>query len=169
MYLLSIRFPVIVVPPALLYSLLVTLIFSSIATALSSLWKSRIRITLVLMVIIMLVFFVGMVPRTMFVSAYESYYLYLFDLGYHLGNSFTMIMGYGATGQMMPQNQFFMSMFAGTYKNLMESYDPDIGAMPPSLELSNYVSPALSTVFWAGIIVIALAVAMWAVQRKEVH
>jgi len=156
-------------PWALLYSLLVTLVFSSIATAFSAIWKSRIRITVVLMLIIMLVFFVGIIPRTMFAGAYQAYYLYLVDLGYHLGNSFTMIMGYGPTGQMMPQNQFLMSMFAGTYKGLAESYDPDIGALPPSLQLSNYVSPVVSTVIWAVVIVGALALAMCAVNRKEIH
>ena len=62
-----------------------------------------------------------------------------------------------------------MNIFAGTYKGLMESYDPDIGALPPSLELSNCVSPVISTVLWGGVIVGALALAMWAVNRKEVH
>lgn len=46
---------------------------------------------------------------------------------------------------------------------------PDIGAMPPSLKLTNYVSPVASAMIWLAIFVIGLGLAMWAVERKEVH
>ena len=157
------------VPWALLYSLLVTLAFGSVAVALSALMKSRVKITLLVMLLVMLVFFVGIIPRVILSSAYENFYLYYPDLGYHLGNTFTMLMGQAESGQMMPQTQPFMTIFAGTYKGVMESFDPDIGALPPSLELTNYVSPAASTAIWVGIIMISLGLAVWAVERKEVH
>jgi hypothetical protein len=157
------------VPWVLLYSLLVTVAFGSIAVALSALMKSRVKITLVVMLLIMLVFLVGIIPRTVFGSAYETFYLYCVDGGYHLGNSFTMFLDHAAAGQMMPMNQPFMTIFAGTYKGMQDSFDPDIGALPPSLELTNYVSPIMSTMIWLGISAIALGLAIWAVQRKEVH
>jgi ABC-type transport system involved in multi-copper enzyme maturation permease subunit len=157
------------VPWVLLYSLLVAVAFGSIAVALSALMKSRVKITMVVMLLIMLVFLVGMVPRTMFSGAYEAFYLYYPDLGYHLGNTFTMFLDQAECGQMMPQNQPFMTVFAGTYKGMQDSFDPDIGALPPSLELTNYVSPIMSTMIWVAISAIALGLAIWAVQRKEVH
>lgn len=156
-------------PWVFLYSLLVTLAFGSVALAFSALMKSRVKITLVVMLLIMLVFFVGIIPRVVFSTAYESYYLYYPDLGYHLGNTYTMLIDQAEAGQMMPQNQPFMTVFAGTYKGMEESFDPDIGALPPSLELTNYVSPAVSTVIWMGVFVIMLGLAVWAIERKEVH
>jgi len=157
------------VPWMLLYSLLVTLAFGSIAVALSALMKSRVKITMVAMLLIMVVFLVGIVPRTTFSGAYESFYLYYLDGGYHLGNTFTMLLDQAAAGQMMPQNQPFMTVFAGTYKGMQESFDPDIGALPPSLELTNYVSSVMSTAIWLTISAVAMGLAVWAVQRKEVH
>ena len=156
-------------PWVFLYSLLVTVAFGSISIAFSALMKSRVKITLVLMLIIMLVFFIGMIPRMLFTTTYENYYLYYPDLGYHLGNTFTMFMDQAESGQMMPQNQPFMTAFAGTYKGVEESFDPDIGAMPPSLELTNYVTPVTSVAIWVGIFVIMLGLAAWAIEKKEVH
>lgn len=157
------------IPWLLLYSLLVTIVFGSVAIAFSALMKSRVKIMLVLMIIIIWIFFVGMIPRTAFSSTYESFHLYYGDLGYHMGNTYTMLMDHTEAGQMMPQNQPFMTIFAGTYKDMNESFDPDIGAMPPSLELTDYISPGYSTVFWLAISAIALALAIWAIERKEVH
>jgi hypothetical protein len=62
-----------------------------------------------------------------------------------------------------------MTVFAGTYKGVEESFDPDIGAMPPSLELTNYVAPAVSVIILVAIFAIMLGLAMWAIERKEVH
>ena len=50
-----------------------------------------------------------------------------------------------------------------------ESFDPDIGAMLPSLELTNYVGSSVSVTIWILISVLALGLAMWAVEKKEVH
>jgi len=52
---------------------------------------------------------------------------------------------------------------------VQEGLDPDIGAMPPSLEMTNYVAPTISVVILIGISVIMLILAMWAIERKEVH
>jgi len=156
-------------PWVFLYSFLVTLTFGAISVALSTLMKSRVKITLVLMLIIMLVFFIAMIPRMLFATTYENYHLYYPDLGYHLGNTFTILMSQAESGQMMPQNQPLMTAFAGTYKGTEESLDPDIGAMPPSLGLTNYVAPAVSVVILVGIFAIMLGLAMWAIERKEVH
>ena len=156
-------------PWMFLYSLLVTIVFGSIAVGLSTLMKSRVKITVVLMLIVMLVFFVGIIPRVLFTSTYERYHLYYPDLGYHLGNTFTISMDRAETGQLKPETQAFMTVFAGTYKGVQEGLDPDIGAMPPSLEMTNYVAPTISVVILIGISVIMLILAMWAIERKEVH
>jgi len=157
------------IPVALLYSLLVTVVFGSIAIALSTLMKSRVKITLVLMIVAVLIFFVGMIPRAVFTQYYETYYLYWGDLGYHLGNTFAMIMDHAGTGQMMPMIQMVMSIFTGIYVGVEESIDPDIGAFPPTLELTNYVDPVVSAALWLGVFAIALTIAMWAIERKEIN
>lgn len=157
------------VPWMFLYSIVVTLAFGAIATAFSALMKSRVKIMLVLMIIIMVVFFIGMVVRTTSPEVYEDYRLYYPDLGYHLGNSFGVFLDHVESGKVLPESQALLGKFAGTYKSIEQSFDPDIGAMPASLEATGYVSPAISLAIWLVIFAAALGLAMAAINRKEVH
>ena len=156
-------------PWVFLFSLLVTLAFGSLSVAFSALLKSRVKITLVLMLMVMLVFLIGLPLRMAALGAYEGYYLYYLDLGYHLGNTFTLFLDQAESGQMMPGSQVLLAIFTGTYEYTEQTFDPDIGAMFPSLELTNYVSRITSMVIWLGISVVMLVLAGVALQRKEVH
>jgi len=157
------------IPWMFLYSIIVTIAFGAIATAFSVLMKSRVKIMLVLMIIIMVVFFIGMVVRTTSPQAYEDYRLYYPDLGYHLGNSFGLFVDRVESGKVLPESQALLGTFAGTYRSVEQSFDPDIGAMPGSLEATGYVSPAVSLAIWLAISAAALWLAAIAIKRKEVH
>lgn len=157
-------------PWVFLYSVLVVLVFGSIAVALSTLMRSRVKIMLILMVIIMLSFFIGIVPRAVFPDAYETYYLCYADLGYHLGNTYVLLLDQSGSWGMMPSNQIMMAAFTGTYPFSPEgSYDPDIGSWPSSLELTNYVQPLVSLALWVVVSIAAIALSGFAMRRKEVY
>lgn len=157
-------------PWVLLYSFIVMLIFSCIGTALSTILRSRTRIMLILTIIIMLTFFIGIIPRTVFASTYETYYLYYGDLGYHLGNTMLLLLDQSPTWKMMPQSQLMMAGFTGTYPFTPEgSYDPDMGAWPASLGMTNYVLPIVSLLIWIGVSAGAIALSANVMKRKEVY
>lgn len=157
-------------PWVFLYSILVVLVFGSIAVALSSLMRSRTKIMLILMVVVMLTFFIGMVPRTAFSDAYVSYYLYYGDLGYHLGNTMVLLLDQSSGWRMMPSNQIMMAVFTGTYPFSPEgSFDPDIGAWPSSLEMTNYVPPLASLAIWITACAGAMVLSAVAMRRKEIY
>ena len=85
------------------------------------------------------------------------------------------------SGRMTPQIQAYLGIFTGTYKAGMEeavlamftgsaeSFDTDIGAMPPSLEKTNYLNPAVSVLLCLAVSAAALGVARVAIARKEVY
>ena len=81
---------------------------------------------------------------------------------------------------MTPQIQAFMGVFTGTYKAGVEeavlamftgsskSFDPDIGAMPPSLERTDYLNPILSAMLCIIISTSAILLAKTTIQKKDV-
>ena len=82
---------------------------------------------------------------------------------------------------MTPQSQAYLGIFTGTYKGGMgemmlamftgssESFDPDIRAMPPSLERTNYLSPLISVLLFLVVSAVALGGTKVAIERKEVY
>ena len=124
---------------------------------------------LVLMVLVMLVFFVGIIPRTMFVGTYESYYLYYPDLGYHLDNAFVLLLDQSGGWEVMPMNQVMLAAFTGTYEFSEDSFDPDINAWHSSLEMTNYVQPMISVLIWIAVCIGSIALSAVAIKRKEVY
>lgn len=165
----TVRAVLSLLPWAFLYSVLVILVFGSIAVTLSTVMRSRTKIMLVLMVLVMLVFFVGIIPRTMFAGTYESYYLYYPDLGYHLGNAFVLLLDQSGSWEVMPMNQVMLAAFTGTYEFSEDSFDPDINAWPSSLEMTNYVQPMISVLIWIAVCMGSIALSAVAIKRKEVY
>jgi ABC-type transport system involved in multi-copper enzyme maturation permease subunit len=157
-------------PWMFLYSVLVILIFGAMAVALSTLMRSRVKIMLILMVVVMLTFFIGMMPRTVLSTYYAEFYLYYGDLGYHLGNTYVLLLDQSEDWRMIPSNQVMMAAFSGTYPFSPEgAYDPDVNAWPPTLGLTNYVQPAISLLIWLAVIGGGLALSAVAMRRKEVY
>jgi ABC-type transport system involved in multi-copper enzyme maturation permease subunit len=168
------------VPWIFLYSIIVSLVFDSITIAISTLLKNRVVMTVILTIIIVFVFIAGMAIRLASYDTYENYHLYYLDGGYHLGNAYTLFLDGAGSGRMTPQIQAWLGIFTGTYRagagtvltmflGSPESFDPDIGAMPPSLEKTNYVNRALSTLLCLAASAAILGVAKVAMERKEVH
>jgi len=158
----------------------VALIFGSLTIAISSLLKNRVIMTVILTALIMVIFSAGMSVRIWNHDAYEDYHLYYLDPGYHLGNTYVCFLDRAESGRMTPQIQAWLGMFTGTYRagagtvltmflGTPESFDPDIGAMPPSLEKTNYLNPAVSIMLCLAISAAALGVARLAMERKEVY
>jgi len=169
------------VPWIFLYSVIVVILFDSLTIAISTLFKSRVLKTVLTMLLVMLVFGVGPILRTVWPTTYENYHLYYIDPGYHLGNTYVSLSDQAESGRMTPQIQAYLGMFTGTYKAGMyemmlvmftgssESFDPDIGAMPPSLEKTNYLTPLVSVLLCFAVSAAALGVARVAIERKEVY
>jgi ABC-2 type transport system permease protein len=169
------------VPWIFLYSVIVVILFSALTIAISALFRGSVIKTVLTMLLIMLIFGLGPILRITWPSNYENYHLYYIDPGYHLGNTYVSLSDQAEGGRMTPQIQAYLGIFTGTYKAGMEemvlamftgsseSFDPDIGAMPPSLEKTNYLNPAVSVLLCLAVSAAALGVARLAIERKEVY
>ncbi|MFC2021108.1 ABC transporter permease [Chloroflexota bacterium] len=165
----------------LLYSVFITILFAALTIAISTVFKGRMLKTALTMLLVMLVFGLGPILRTTWPSTYENARLYYIDPGYHLGNTYVSISTPAISGRMTPKSQAYLGIFTGTYTGGMgemmlamftgssASFDPDIGAMPPSLERTDYLSPLVSILLF----LIASAGVLWgtkvAIERKEVY
>ncbi|MFC1994669.1 ABC transporter permease [Chloroflexota bacterium] len=168
------------VPWIFLYSIIVTMLFGALTLAMSTLLRSRVAKTVLTVLLVMLFFGVGPILRIALPSTYDSYHLYYADPGYHLGNAYLSVSDQAESGRMTPRMQAYLGLFTGTYKTGVEevvlsmfmgsskSFDPDIGAMPPSLERTDYLSPWVSVLLCLAVSAAALGVARIAMERKEV-
>ena len=168
------------IPWIFLFSILVTLLFAAISIALSALFKNDIVRSLLLALTIMLVFGLGPMLRMIWPSTYEDYSLYYIDGSYNLGNAYVMVLDQAESGRMTPQYQAWLGITTGAYRagaemvltmflGMAGSFDPEIGAMPPSIERTNYLNPAVSILLCLLVTVAAFGVATVALNRKEVH
>lgn len=168
------------VPWVFLYSIMVAILFVTLTVAMSVLSKSRALKSVLTMLLVILIFGVGPIFRIAWPSTYENSRLYYVDPGYHLGNAFVSISNQTERGTMTPQIQAFLGIFTGAYTvgigeavlvmftGSSESFDPDIGAMPPSLERADYVAPVLSVLLSLVVSAAALGATKVAMERKEV-
>lgn len=163
-----------------LYSIIVAILFAALAIAMSTLFKSQmLKITLSL-VLVMLIFVFGLMLRGIWPSTYENYHLGYIDPGYHLGNIYVSAVEQAESGRITPQTQAYMGLINGTYSAGLEeavlvmftgasqAFDPDIGAMPPSLERTHYLNPIFSALLCLIVSAGALWVSKIAIERKEV-
>ena len=87
-----------------------------------------------------------------------------------LGNTYVLLLDQSASWSMMPTNQMMMAAFSGAYSfSTQDAFDPDIGAFPPSLEMTDYVQPLFSLVIWTAVIAGSIALSGVAMRRKEVY
>ncbi len=168
-------------PWIFLYSVVVAILFDALTIAISALFKGQVLKTALSMLLVMLVFGVGSILRTVWPSTYENYHLYYIDPSYHLGNAYVSTTVQAESGRMTPQIQAYLGIFTGTYKAGMEetmlamftgssaSFDPDIRAMPPSLERTDYLTPLLSVLLCLAVSAAALGATKVAMDRKEVY
>ena len=163
-----------------LYSIIVAILFDALAIAMSTLFKSQmLKITLSIL-LVMFIFVFGLLVRSIWPNTYEKFHLGYIDPGYHLGNIYVSAVEQVESGRITPQTQAYMGLINGTYSAGVEeavlvmflgtsqSFDPDIGAMPPSLERTSYVIPVLSVLLCLAVSAGALWVAKIAMEKKEV-
>ncbi|MFC1926169.1 ABC transporter permease [Chloroflexota bacterium] len=163
-----------------LYSIIVNILFASITISLGTVLKGRVAMIAITTLVIVIVFGAGTIMRLGWPGIYDNYRLYYVDPGYHLGNIYTDSISHAESGRMTPQTQALTGLFTGKYRTGTEELiltmflgsgatDPDIGAMPPSLDQTNYVSPAISILLCLVVSGALLWVAKVAIERKEVY
>ncbi len=157
------------VPSLLAYSVFVAFIFGAMATALSSMFRSRIKTIMIVVGLTMLIFFGFMIARGWLGNNYEGMGFNYMDVNYHLGNAYLFFLD--ASGyRMAPLYQGMLGMFTGTYdiSNPGSLYDIDIGAMPPEIAPKNYTTPLQSMLIWSGISVAMMALGLLLFERRDI-
>ncbi len=167
-------------PWMLLFSLLVTLVFASLSVALSALGGSDVARSIAFLALLVFVFAAGPVMRMNYPDIYKDYYLYYLDGGYNLSNAYVLLLDQVETDRLTPQAQAYLGIATGAYQSAAEVLmaelmggggvtDPEIGAMPPSLERTTHIIPGVSI----GLILAIAAAGFWsarmAFNRKEVQ
>lgn len=148
----------------LFYSVLTILLFGTISVALSALTKNLVVIMVVMAVLVMICFIVGPMIRSMMPADggfYIRYHLYYVDISYHLQNAFVPFWAQASGGEIIPQ---YSSWFG--FRWIVPH--PDGGPYDPVRPVG-YVSPAASIVVVLLISAAAMALALRAVERKEIH
>lgn len=168
------------VPWIFLFSIIVSILFAAISIALSALVKNNAMRSVVMLLVLGLVFAAGPMMRAMWSDKYESYHLYYVDGSYNLGNAYVMFLDKAEQGRMLPQAQAWLGLSTGAYRAGPQTllvmflggpagFDPDIGAMSPSLERTTYLAPAVSVILCLLAGLIAFGVGAVAMNRKEVQ
>jgi ABC-type transport system involved in multi-copper enzyme maturation permease subunit len=161
-----------IVPFIFLYSMFIAFIFGAISTTLSVLSRSSVKIVIALVALVMLIYFgFPFLIRVPAVSSgiYDKYMLYYFDVNYHLGNSYILFL---SNYKISPDFQAAIGQFAGVYETGGPGriyYDPDLAAMPPSLELKTYSHPFLSMVVWLVLSILIFIGGLFRFERKEIY
>jgi ABC-type transport system involved in multi-copper enzyme maturation permease subunit len=169
-----------ILPWIFLFSLLVILLFASLSIAISTLVRNAMIRNTAFTLVVLFVFAAGPIMRMSWPSAYEDYLLYYLDGSYNLGNAYVQVLDRAETIRLAPQSQAWLGITTGAYKAGTEeiltvlvgaegSFDPDIGAMPPSLERTSYMAPAGSLGLTLAITVAAIGLAGLALKREEVQ
>ena len=162
------------VPFIFLYSMFIAFIFGAISTALSVLSRSSAKIVIALVALVILVYFgFPFFIRLPAESIYDRYGLSYFDVNYHLGNSYLLFLG---DHKIMPTFQAALGQFAGVYDagaaypaGPESIYDPDLAAMPPSLELKTYTHPVISLGAWLVLSLLIFVGGLLRFERKEIY
>ena len=158
------------IPILLVYALFITLVFGSITITFSTICKNRSSALMIMVGLILLIYLVFFILRTIGSGFYLDYQLYHLDLGYHLGNVFTWLLQQNGI-DLMPMTQMMISMFSGTYdiSSTVNLFEPDQGFILPTLELSNYYKPWQSFLIWVLMVVGLISLALYNLKKKEIN
>jgi ABC-2 type transport system permease protein len=150
-----------VLPATLLYTLVVCTLLNAVGMAASVLTRNRLQ-TAALTAVVPVFFFVLFVARLFPGTIYEDYFLYLIDVGYHLGNVYALLLD--AVGGPMPvELQAQLGFWAGVYE-----VPGGQGELERSLELVGHVDPVVSLVLCLLVTVGALVGSLVRFQRLDV-
>jgi ABC-2 type transport system permease protein len=150
-----------VLPATLPYALVVCALVTAVGMAASVLTRNRLQ-TAALTAVVPVLFFALFVARLFPGTIYEDYFLYVIDVGYHLGNVYALFLG--AVGGPVPvELQAQLGFWAGVYD--VPGGQAELG---DSLELVGYVDPAVSLALCLLLIVGSLAGTLVRFQRLDV-
>lgn len=118
-----------VFPGIMLYGLFVTLFFTSIAGAMSTIFRKKVGAIVISLVFVFITFAVFPIVRSVLQSfdIYEKYFIYIFDVNYHFGTVFNSAVGLFTSVAMPREILSILGAFTGTYVPV--SVDPDISAL----------------------------------------
>ncbi len=156
------------------YSIYINLIFCSISMALSSIMKSGKKVGGILIAIVLVAFFGFFMIRLLASDIYVAYYLYLVDIGYHLGNVFVFFNDIFGAFPATSAWQIEFSIYTGVFdapslfgfgsQGLDSAQLIDLGGYP----LKNYVTPLGSFLIWTGFSVLLLIFGLFKLKTREI-
>jgi ABC-2 type transport system permease protein len=150
-----------VLPATLVYALVVAAFVAAVGVTAGVLTRNRLQAA-ALTAVVPVLFFVLFVARLVPGSLYEDYFLYLLDVGYHLGNVYALILQ-TVWGPLPVELQTQLATWAGVYE-----VPSDPNAVEGSLELAGLVDPAVSLVLCLGLTIGLFAGALVRFRRLDV-
>ncbi|MHA1744203.1 MAG: ABC transporter permease [Candidatus Heimdallarchaeota archaeon] len=159
--------------PIFLFSILIIACVGLILGFLSIINKRVVVGVLVNMLLIITIYFLGIILRLAIPQIYTTYHLYLLDLGYNLSLIFLFFLsGFGF--QPIPTFQKNMGLFFGTYPTMigdtskyLDSLDPENGITIIS-SVNSYISPIVSLIVLVSITVFLLILGLIILERKDI-
>ncbi|RLJ03429.1 MAG: hypothetical protein DRP11_00700 [Candidatus Aenigmatarchaeota archaeon] len=161
-----------IVPPLMVYSTFIILVFGTLSTAFSSIFSSRTKAILPLIAIVIIAFIIFVPVRGAARSSgiYESYFLDTLDIGYDFGNIYVSILENSGV-KPVPFIQGAIGSFTGTYiipeGGVKVDYDHSV--ILESLDRAGYHSleHSLLKLTLAPMLILILSVLIF--QRRDVH
>ena len=159
--------------PTYLFGLLMITVVGIIFGFLSIVNRKAVINILILMLLIIMIYFIGIIFRFGIPSYYENWRLYLVDIGYNLSIIFTAILKpFGFDPNPFYQTSF--GLFFGTYVNqftdisaFLSASDTDQG-LTFILPETGYINPIISIVVLIAITSIFLAIGLIVLNKKDV-
>lgn len=160
------------IPWIVMYSFLVVAFFGAIALALSVLTRNLVAIMVIMSCLITFCFLMGPLIRHTLPEAGGTYldcHLNWIDPSYHLQNSYLLFQKGASGADLVPQ---YVSGWFGS--NTVVAVPGDAGSLGNRslwypVGAAGHVSPAVSVTLLLVIALGATGLAMWAMQRKEIH
>lgn len=159
--------------PTYLFALIMIIVVGILMGFMSIVSKRAVVNILVLMIIVLLVYFLGLMFRVAIPGFYEQWNIYIIDIGYNLSaiyTSFLNLFGFQPT----PFFQQNFGLFFGTYVNQFTNISAFLGASDTEnglnflLPETGYINPIISIIFLAVFVVVILIVGIVILERKDV-
>lgn len=159
-------------PILLIYCMLVCLLFGSISAAISTMFSSKIKALVPVILVVLLTFFVFIPIRggARAAGVYQSFMLDAVDLGYDLGNIYIGLLEKTGT-RLVPYVQMVVGTFTGTFVvpegGMLIDYDH--GFILPSLKKATYHSLFHSLLKWLVLPALLVVLGLWIFRRRDIN
>lgn len=158
------------IPSMFFYALFIAITFGALATAASSISKSRFKTIMILVAMTITIYLGFILFRGYMISTgiYDPYIVWS-DVNYHMGNSYVLFLD-STQVRMSPTLQAILGTVTGTYNAADPGmlFDKDLGAMYPSIVRTDYINPVLSFFGWIGFTGIMLFLGIIRFQKREI-